>query len=531
MRILLFIFGVAHLLPTASPSQIAAASESYADESATLSAKLRETVVEWYYNGKSILNQFLSETPAPALDTDQFRIVVPKLCERSVKQYSGYFNIAKDKHIHVFWRFFESRSSPSTDPLVLWMNGGPGDSSATGLLFELGPCSIASEGRKTVSNPHSWTSSANIIFLDQPADVGFSYTDPGTSVKSCADAAQDVYSFLQLFFERFPEYSKLPFHVAGESFGGIYGPNVASVIWHANKALDLSPNPKSTRINLASVILANGITDPYIQIPSIVDYVCTGPYPMYDDPEGPECSKLRSSVSTCKLLIKICNLYTTEFTCGRASRYCRSRLFEPSMKSDLNWYDLRKKCDAADRPEHCYKRTPWVETWMNHPKVKAALGVDPDRSFRSFNMDMNREFNMRGEGATSFAWQTLERTLTLSGVHNAAKLLPELINDGVRLLVYAGKADMMANYMGNERWVENLDTKFKSQFVAAEGQPWSVPGAKEITGQVRSAGGGDGSGGNITFVTVFEAGHMVAHDQPVAALDLFTRWIKNVPLS
>jgi cathepsin A (carboxypeptidase C) len=111
-------------------------------------------------------------------------------------------------------------------------------------------------------------------------------------------------------------------------------------------------------------------------------------------------------------------------------------------ESDLNWYDLRKKCDAADRPEHCYKRTPWVETWMNNPKVKAALGVDPDRSFRSFNMDMNREFNMRGEGLYLFLpiVEALDRFNFRQGVHNAAKLLPELINDGVRLLVYAGKA-------------------------------------------------------------------------------------------
>jgi cathepsin A (carboxypeptidase C) len=185
----------------------------------------------------------------------------------------------------------------------------------------------------TVSNPHSWTNSANIIFLDQPVDVGFSYADPGAAVKNCADAAKDVYSFLQLFFEQFPEYAKLPFHVAGESFAGIYGPNVASVIWRANQALALSPKQGSTRINLASVILANGITDPEIQIPSIVDYVCDGPYPVYDDPNGPECTKLRSSVLTCKLLIKMCNLYTTDFTCGHASRYCRSRLFEPSMST------------------------------------------------------------------------------------------------------------------------------------------------------------------------------------------------------
>ncbi|KAJ7721945.1 Alpha/Beta hydrolase protein [Mycena maculata] len=515
--------------PSASPS------ESVYD-STPLFSRLKTTVDQWYHDGVDFFRHYLlyndGTTSSAVLETEKFRIVVPKLCERSVKQYSGYFNVAKDKHMFFWWvhdssghmrryqtqnfigRFFESRSSPSTDPLVLWLNGGPGDSSAVGLLFELGPCSIASEGRKTISNPHGWTNHANIIFLDQPADVGFSYADPGASVKGCAEAAQDVYFFLQLFFEQFPEYAKLPFHVAGESFGGIYGPQIASVIWRANQALAVSSNPTGLRINLDSVILANGITDPYIQVPSIVDYVCVGPYPLYDDPQGPECTKLRSNIPTCQRLIQICNVYPTEVTCGYASRFCRSRLFEPSMKSDLNWYDRRKKCNAADRPEHCYEQTPWVETWMNNPKVKAALGVDPERSFRSFNMDMNREFNMRGEG-----------------VKNAAKLLPELINGGVRLLVYAGKADMMANYMGNERWVENLDTEFKSQFLVAKGTPWSVPGTSEIAGQVRSAGGVDGSGGNITFVTVFEAGHMVAHDQPAVALYLFTRWITNVPLS
>ncbi|KAJ7039865.1 carboxypeptidase C [Mycena alexandri] len=512
-----FFFGfavLAYLWSATVSAEDASLTKTLSDGSNTFFAAMWETADQWYSKSKAFVKQQVlsNEVPALAFESNQFRIVVPKLCEPSVKQYSGYFNVAKDKHMF-FW-FFESRSSPSTDPLVLWMNGGPGDSSANGLLFELGPCSIADEGRTTAFNPHSWTNNANVIFLDQPVDVGFSYADPGASVKGCAEAAKDVYAFLQLFLERFPEYSKLPFHVAGESFGGIYVPNVASVIWRENQALALSPNPRSKKIELASVILANGITDPYIQIPSIVDYVCDGPYSIYDDPQGPECTKLRSSVSTCKLLIRICNLYTTELSCGHASRYCRSRLFEPTMKSDLNWYDLRKKCNAADRPEHCYRRTPWVETWMNNPKVKAALGVDPERSFQSFNMDMNRDFNMRGEG-----------------VHNAAKLLPELINGGVRLLVYAGKADMMANYMGNERWVESLETKFKSQFAAAEGKPWSVPGAKEIAGQVRSAGGGEGTGGNVTFVVVFEAGHMVAHDQPAAAVDLFTRWTKNLPLS
>ncbi|KAJ7681160.1 serine carboxypeptidase-domain-containing protein, partial [Mycena olivaceomarginata] len=83
------------------------------------------------------------------------------LCDTSVKQYSGYLDIADDKHLF-FW-FFESRNSPSTDPLVLWLNGSPGCSSSTGLLFELGPCSIANEGKNTTFNKHSWTLSANMI--------------------------------------------------------------------------------------------------------------------------------------------------------------------------------------------------------------------------------------------------------------------------------------------------------------------------------------------------------------------------------
>jgi len=60
---------------------------------------------------------------------------------------------------------------------------------------------------------------------------------------------------------------------------------------------------------------------------------------------------------------------------------------------------------------------------MNNPANKAALGVNPDRPFASCNMDVNRAFTMNGDG-----------------MHNSAALLPELVDAGVRLLVYAGNA-------------------------------------------------------------------------------------------
>ena len=60
---------------------------------------------------------------------------------------------------------------------------------------------------------------------------------------------------------------------------------------------------------------------------------------------------------------------------------------------------------------------------MNNPAIKTALGVDPSKHFASCNMEVNQAFTLNGDG-----------------MHNSALLLPELVDAGVRLLVYAGNA-------------------------------------------------------------------------------------------
>ncbi|GJE97829.1 serine carboxypeptidase [Phanerochaete sordida] len=455
--------------------------------------------------------QFEAVTSA-AFPEHQLRLTEPTICDSSVKQYSGYLDITTGKHLF-FW-FFEARRSPEKAPLTLWLNGGPGCSSMTGLLFELGPCKIADKGHNTTFNPYSWNIHSNMIFLDQPVNVGYSYSDDGSHVDNTLDSAEDVYAFLQLFLKRHPQYAAAPFHLAAESYGGTYAPHMASAIHHHNDELRLARvSLDRTHINLASVILANGITDPYIQMPSVPEYLCEGPYAVL---HGADCDAMRDKARSCQRLIGMCYAFDSPFICGPAQEYCMREVFGfPAWKKlGLNGSDVRKKCDPEENGDLCYQEMLWIDAWANIPAVKGALGVPSRHHFQSCNREVGEEFGGRGDG-----------------MRNSAALLPELIDAGVRLLVYAGNADMGCNFMGNEAWVSQLPGRYHDEFAASTSEKWTVLTSGRVAGEVRTAGSNGFDAGNVTFVQIYEAGHMAPFDQPEATFDLFTRWIMNLPLT
>jgi cathepsin A (carboxypeptidase C) len=109
-------------------------------------------------------------------------------------------------------------------------------SSSTGPCFELGLCSIAKNVTSSTTsapspftkyNPYSWTEHANVVSLDQPVNVGFSYSSGGSTISNSPYAAKDVWALLDLFLMRFFEYADAEFQIAAESYGGHYAPNIA----------------------------------------------------------------------------------------------------------------------------------------------------------------------------------------------------------------------------------------------------------------------------------------------------------------
>ena len=90
--------------------------------------------------------------------------------------YSGYLDL-EDNTVHMHYFFFPSQSNPQTDPVLFWFNGGPGCSSLLGALYEHGPFLINDAFASLIENQFAWNKKANVVYIESPANVGFSYMD------------------------------------------------------------------------------------------------------------------------------------------------------------------------------------------------------------------------------------------------------------------------------------------------------------------------------------------------------------------
>ncbi|KAG1331789.1 putative serine carboxypeptidase II-3 [Cocos nucifera] len=184
-------------------------------------------------------------------------------------QYGGYVTVDKEAGRALFYYLAEAASTdPSSRPLVLWLNGGPGCSSlGYGAMEELGPFRVMSDGKTLFRNPYAWNTVANVLFLESPAGVGFSYSNTTSDYDTRGDntTAMDAYVFLANWMERFPEYKGRDFYIAGESYGGHYVPQLAHTIIQHNNSI----------INLKGIMIGNGVINEETDEKGMVDYFWT----------------------------------------------------------------------------------------------------------------------------------------------------------------------------------------------------------------------------------------------------------------
>ncbi|KAG5419035.1 CPYA [Candida metapsilosis] len=433
--------------------------------------------------GKIIKQHFDFHVKDQKVPNHQLRVKTPKdLGLDTVSQYSGYLDV-EDEDKHFFFWAFESRNDPKNDPVILWLNGGPGCSSSMGQFFELGPSSI-NKDIQPVYNPYSWNNNATVIFLDQPVNVGYSYSS--SSVSNTVAAGKDVYAFLELFFKQFPQFANLDFHLAAESYGGHYAPVFASEI--------LSHPERS--FNLTSVLIGNGLTDTLVQYEYYQPMACgEGGSEAVVDPQ--QCQIMDATKPSCLSLIKSC--YDTEsvWSCFPATVYSNEAQMSPYQRAGYNLYDVRRKCDGS---RFCYESLDYVDKYLSKPEVLEAVGAEVS-GHAPCNDDIHANFVYSGDWMKPYY-----------------KKVIDVLEKGVPVLIYAGDKDFICNWLGIQAWTDRLPWSGSQGFAKAPIRKWEVDG--EHAGNVKNYK-------NFTFLRVFGAGHMVPHDQPENSLDMVNRWING----
>lgn len=369
--------------------------------------------------------------------------------------------------------------------------------------MELGPSSIDKNG-KVKFNPSSWNANASVIFLDQPVNVGFSYS--GNAVSNTVAAGKDVYALLTLFFKQFPEYAEQDFHISGESYAGHYIPVFASeILAH-----------KKRNINLKSVLIGNGLTDGLTQYEYYKPMACgDGGWPAVLD--AGECQAMDNALPRCLSLIEGCYESESVWRCVPASIYCNNALLGPYQKTGQNVYDVRGKCE--DSSNLCYSQLGWISEYLNRKDVQKALGAEVS-NYESCNFDINRNFLFQGDWMQPFH-----------------RLVPGILKE-IPVLIYAGDADcklipflhpiladtniitVICNWLGNKAWTEALEWSGHKGYAAADFVPLKQSDTGDKIGNVKSSG-------NFTFIQIHAAGHMVPFDQPEPSLDMLNRWLSG----
>ncbi|XP_054706314.1 lysosomal protective protein-like [Uloborus diversus] len=418
------------------------------------------------------------------------------------KHYSGYLNATGGKFLH-YW-FVESQRNPSSDPLLLWLNGGPGCSSLDGFLSELGPLHVSADGKTLYNNTYSWNKVANILFLEAPAGVGFSYSLNGKYSTDDDTTSYDNYVALQNFFVKFPQFKGNDFYITGESYGGIYIPTLSVRVLRG-----------PAKINFKGFAIGNGYLDVRNLTNSIVFFAyyhglvenelwgrlskfCCGGYSSqdkcnFDSPASSDCSEAVSEVTDIVdgSGLNIYNLYSDcAQSSEKVSRYSTDKrnLLRMLPKSE----NLRKVKD--DPP--CIDSSN-LRKYLNQMSVRQALHIPSKvQDWEICSTDVE------------IGYKRLYDTMRPQVL--------ELIGSGkLRGLIYNGDVDMACNFLGDEWFANNLGLKVKQKY-----QIWKFN--NQVAGFVKYYD-------KLSFLTIRGSGHMVPQDKPGPAFKMISSFLSNTP--
>ncbi|XWS14246.1 hypothetical protein CRYUN_Cryun36dG0106300 [Craigia yunnanensis] len=374
---------------------------------------------------------------------------------------------------------------------------GPGCSSiAYGAASELGPLRVAKNGDGLHFNKYAWNKVANLLFVESPVGVGFSYTDTTSALTKLDDAfvAEDAYNFLVNWLQRFPQFKTHDFFISGESYAGHYVPQLAELVYDRNK--DRTQYPF---IDLKGFIVGNPVTNDYYDFTGIVDYAWSHSVisdELYHKAKrvcdfkvsdwSIECNDVVNEVFDKYSEIDIYNIY--------APKCLINSTFSSTASKVIN-YGFRTMRIPAGGYDACYSENE--EKYFNRADVQTSLHA-----------------NTRGG-----KWESCSDSVSMTYNLSVFSLLPiykKLIKGNLKIWMYSGDMDGRIPVISSRYCVEALGLPLKS--------PWhSWFHNHQVGGRIVEYKG-------MTLVTVRGAGHLVPLNKPSEALTLIHSFLSGEPL-
>ncbi|KQJ88429.1 hypothetical protein BRADI_4g17900v3 [Brachypodium distachyon] len=411
---------------------------------------------------------------------------LPGQPEVSFGQYSGYIGVDGKGSRALFYYFVEAELDPISKPLVLWLNGGPGCSSlGVGAFSENGP--FRPSGQVLVKNEYSWNKEANVIYLETPAGVGYSYSADAAYYQGVNDkmTAMDNMVFMQRWLEKFPQYKGRELYIAGESYAGHYIPQLAEVMVEFNK------NEKI--FNLKGLALGNPVLEFTTDFNSRAEYFWS--HGLISD-------------STYRIFTSVCNYsqYVSEYYGGSLSPLCARVMNQVTRETSrfVDKYDVTLDVCLASVLSQSMILSP-----HRHVGQRIDVCIEDETVNYLNRKDVQEALHAKLIGVKNWAVCSSVLQYELLNLQiPTINIVGSLVKSGIRVLVYRTLVQNLAHDLGLK-----TSTPYRVWF---EGK--QVGGWTQVYGDM------------LSFATIRGASHEAPFSQPKRSLVLYRAFLQGRPL-
>ncbi|TKY74161.1 Serine carboxypeptidase 42 [Spatholobus suberectus] len=416
------------------------------------------------------------------------------------RQYAGHIDIDVKHGRSLFYYFVEAEHDYDKKPLTLWLNGGPGCSSIGGGAFtELGPFYPKGDGRGLRRNSMSWNRASNLLFVESPAGVGWSYSNTTTDYNTGdASTANDMLLFMLKWYKKFPSYKSRELFLTGESYAGHYIPQLANAI------LDHNAHSTGFKFNIKGVAIGNPLLK--LDRDSQATYEYFWSHGMISDEIG-------------LVIMNDCDFDDYVFASPHnVSKSCNDAINEANdiVGDYINNYDVIL--------DVCYPSIVEQELRLKKIATKISIGVDVCMTYERrfyFNLPEVQKALHANRTNLPYPWSMCSGVLNYSDTDPNINILPVLkriVRNHIPVWVFSGDQDSVVPLLGSRTLIRELAHELKFKITVPYGA-WFHKG--QVGGWVTEYGN------LLTFATVRGAAHMVPYAQPSRALHLFSSFVRG----